>query len=155
MGLVAAEDRPMLRRIVLAALLLVALGCGPAVVTAPPKADPRDTMPATERVRKAVPVLNRTLTQNDLNQLLNYMNQYNATHGRYPKNMAELDELSVSRDLPPVAKAVQSGELIFAGGAGGVLAYEKAALEDRGHVVTTSGVQTMTAAELKQKLGTR
>ena len=38
-------------RSLLTALLALALGCGPAVVTAPPKADPRDTMPATERVR--------------------------------------------------------------------------------------------------------
>jgi hypothetical protein len=142
-------------RTLLTALLALALGCGPAVVTAPPKADPRDTMPATERVRKAVPVLHRTLTQNDLNQLLNYMNQYHATHGKYPKALADLNELGVPRDAPHIAKAIESGEFVLAGGAGGVLGYEKAALGDRGSVLTTSGVQTMTAAELKQALGAR
>ena len=48
---------------------------------------------------------------------------------------------------------VESGELVLAGNVGGVLAYEKAALEDRGSVLTTNGVQTMTADELKKLLG--
>jgi hypothetical protein len=41
----------------------------------------------------------------------------------------------------------------LAGGTGGVLAYEKAALTDRGNVLTTNGVQVMTADELKKLLG--
>jgi hypothetical protein len=110
-------------------------------------------MRATERVRRAVPVLNRTLTQNDLSQLHNYMNQYHAAHDKYPKSLAEMAELSLERDAPHIAKAIQSGEFVLAGGAGGVLGYEKAALEERGSVITTSGIVVMTADELKPKLG--
>ena len=36
---------------------------------------------------------------------------------------------------------------------GGVLAYEAAAMQERGSVVTTDGVQMMTTDELKRKLG--
>src|SRR5439155_26792031 len=119
----------------------------------PAKADPKDELTAAQRARKVVPVLNRTLTQNDLNQLLNYMNQYHATHGKYPKSLAEMAELSIERDAPHIANALKSGEFVLASGAGGVLGYEKAALEDRGSVITTSGIVMMSAAELKQKLG--
>src|SRR2546421_241145 len=139
--------------LLLLALCLLAPGSHRAgTASVPAKADPKDELTAAQRARKAVPVLNRTLTQNDLNQLLNYMNQYHAAHGKYPKSLAEMAELSVERDAPHIAKAIQSGEFVLAGGAGGVLAYEKATLDDRGSVIATSGVQTMTAAELREKL---
>jgi hypothetical protein len=67
--------------------------------------------------------------------------------------MAELKELDVPRDLPKVAQAVESGDLVLTGGTNGILAYEAVTLEDKGNVVTTSGVQQMTADELRKKLG--
>jgi hypothetical protein len=103
--------------------------------------------------RKKLPVLNRTLSQQELDQLYKYMNQYNAEHGRFPKTMAELDELSVSRDLPKVGEAVKNGDLVLAGGTGGILAYEKDALDKPGNVLTTDGVRQMNPGELRQKLG--
>jgi hypothetical protein len=141
------------RTLLLACLLVLplALGCRRGVSSTPAKVDPKEEMRATERVRRAVPVLNRTLTQNDLNQIRTFMEQARSEKGSYPKSLADLPGLD--RDAPKLANAIKSGELVIAGGNNGVLAYEAAALEDRGSVVTTDGVQTMTADELKQKLG--
>ena len=138
-------------RIVLIACLF-ALGCGHrTTVSLPAKSDPKDDMPATERVRRAVPVLNRTLTQNDLNQLRTFMEQIRSEKGSYPKSLSDMPDLA--RDAPKLVNAVNSGELVISGGNNGVLAYEAAAMQERGSVVTTDGVQMMTADELKQKLG--
>lgn len=139
-----------------ACVIVAAIGCHRGKTNVPTVAestDSRDTRTPAQRAIGRIPVAKRTLTQVDLNQLLNYMNQYHASHNRYPSTMAEMDELSVSRDLPKVARAVQDGELILAGGKGGVLAYEAAALEDRGNVVTTNGIQMMNADELRKLLG--
>jgi len=137
---------------VLLVACLFALGCGHRTTVSPPAStDPKDTMPATERVRRAVPVLNRTLTQNDLNQLRTFMENVRAEKGSYPKSIAEMPDLA--RDAPKLANAVNTGERVIKGGENGVLAYEPAAIEERGSVVTTDGVQVMTAEELKQKLG--
>ena len=137
---------------VLLVACLFAFGCGHrTTVSSPSTPDPKDTMPATERVRRAVPVLNRTLTQNDLNQLRTFMENVRAEKGSYPKSIAEMPDLA--RDAPKLANAVNTGELVIKGGDNGVLAYEAAAMEDRGSVVTTDGVQMMSADELKRKLG--
>ena len=133
-------------------LCLFLVGCGHrTTVSSPSTPDPKDTMPATERVRRAVPVLNRTLTQNDLNQVRTFMENIRAEKGSYPKSVAEMPDLA--RDAPKLANAVTTGELVIVGGTNGVLAYEAAAMQERGSVVTTDGVQMMTADELKQKLG--
>lgn len=145
----------MARIALIACLLCLSLGCGRrgTTIVAPAKSDPRDDMPATERVRKAVPVLNRTLTQVDLSQLQTYLNQYHASHNKYPKTLDDLKELDVPRDAPKIASAIQKGELVLHGGEGGILAYEAIALDDRGSVLTINGIVIMTADELKQKLG--
>ena len=131
---------------------LFALGCGHrTTVSSAASSDPKDTMPATERVRRAVPVLNRTLTQNDPNQLRTFMENIKAEKGSYPKSLSDMPDLA--RDAPKLANAVNTGELVIAGGESGVLAYEAAAMQERGSVVTSDGVQMMTADELKRKLG--
>ena len=138
-------------------LCLLALGCGSrTTVSVPAKADPKDEMTGAQRVRGAVPVLARTLTQNDLNQLYNYLTQFHATHGKYPNSLAEMAELSIERDAPHIATALQGGDYVLTGGTGGVLVYEKAALDGGGgSVVTTSGVVRMTSADLREKLQSR
>jgi len=139
-----------------ACVIVAAIGCHRGksnVATVAESTDSRDTRTPAQRAVDRIPIAKRTLTQVDLNQLLNYMNQYHASHNRYPATMAEMDELSVSRDLPKVARAVQEGELVLAGGKGGVLAYEAAALQDRGNVVTINGIQMMNADELGKLLG--
>src|SRR5207245_2908344 len=105
--------------------------------------------PAQIAARK-VPVLARTIGQQELDQLYKFVNPYHAEHNKYP---ATFQDLGIDRDLPKVAQAIQSGELIYVGGAGGLLAYEAIALTDRGSVLTTNGVQTMTSDELKKLLG--
>jgi hypothetical protein len=136
------------------ALLLaapLALGCmrTQSTSTAPAKA-PNDNLTGAQRVAGAVPVLRRTLTQNDLSQIKLFMEQAHAEKGSYPKSLADLP--SLQRDAPNLYKAIQDGDLILAGGQNGLLAYEKAAMEDRGSVITTDGIQIMTADELRQKL---
>jgi hypothetical protein len=143
-------------RTLLLSLFIVplALGCHRVHTTssAATTASGRDTdnLTGAQRVQHAVPVLNRTVTQNDLQQLQTFMEQAKAEKGSYPTSLADLP--SLQRDAPKLYKAIQDGELVLVGGSSGVLAYEKAAMEDRGSVVTTSGIQVMTAGELQQKL---
>src|SRR5436190_20005145 len=112
---------------VLVVMCLFALGCGHrTTVSSPASTDPKDTLPATERVRRAVPVLNRTLTQNDLNQLRTFMEQIRSEKGSYPKSLSDMPDLA--RDAPKLINAVNSGELVISGGNNGVLAYEAAAM---------------------------
>jgi hypothetical protein len=133
--------------------LILATGCHHKTTTSSSATTAPSPLTPEQMARKKIPVLNRTLSQQELGQLYTYMNQYNAEHGRFPKTMSELDELSVSRDLPKVAEAVKNGDLVLAGGAGGILAYEKDALDKPGNVLTTDGVRQMTPGELRQKLG--
>src|SRR2546425_2618996 len=99
---------------------LFALGCGHrTTVSSAASSDPKDTMPATERVRRAVPVLNRTLTQNDLNQLRTFMDAAKGEKGYNPKSLADMPDLP--RAAPHIAKAIESGEFVLAGGMGDVL----------------------------------
>src|SRR5437588_2354855 len=133
--------------------IALSTGCQRANVASSSAGSGPSQLTPQEMAKKKIPILARTLNQQDLDQLYKYMNQYHAEHGRFPKTMSELDELSVSRDMAKVAAAVNSGELVLVGGAGGILAYEKAALEERGNVLTTNGVQVMTADELRPKLG--
>jgi hypothetical protein len=142
-----------IRYIVPLICVVAPIGCHRANSTESPTAPAASQLSPQQMAKKTLPVLSRTLTQQELDQLYKYMTQYQADHGKYPASMNDLKELSVPRDLPNVAHAVESGDLVLAGGAGGVLAYEKAALEDRGSVLTTNGVQTMTAGELKKLLG--
>jgi hypothetical protein len=134
-----------------AALLLcypLALGCSRTpTANAPSNAN----LTPEQRVTRAVPALQRTVNQNDLNQLKLLLENARAESGKYPKTLAELPGLD--RELPAVARAIQDGEVVLAGGQGGVLAYEKSALTDRGSVLTTQGIQMMAANELKPLLG--
>ncbi len=145
----------MTRKLALAAVFVLATACGCHRTHSVSSSSSTALTPLTpqQMAKKKIPVLARTLTQQELDQLYKYMTQYQAEHGKYPSSMAELQELSVPRDLPNVAKAVQDGDLILAGGKGGVLAYEKTALTDRGSVLTTNGIQVMTADELNKLLG--
>ena len=139
-------------RILPLVMSLLVLGCqrGGGSSAPPAKAADGNLTPA-QQVARNVPVLQRTVTQNDLSNLRNYLETARAETGSYPKAVSELSGLQ--RDLPKLYKAIQDGEIVLAGGKGDVLAYEKAALTDRGSVLTTAGVQVMTADELKQKLG--
>jgi hypothetical protein len=150
-----------MNRILTLALVTVAFGCNRgqnANAPEPPNMTPSgarrtDNMTPAQKAAHRVPVLTRTLSQQELDQLGKYMNQYQAEHNKYPTTMAELKELDVPRDLPKVAQAVESGDLVLTGGTNGILAYEAVTLEDKGNVLTTGGVLQMTADELRKKLG--
>jgi hypothetical protein len=128
---------------------VASVGCHRATTTTPPVPAPSPLTPEQMAIKK-IPVLARTINQQDLQQLYTFVNQYHAQNDKYP---ATFQELGIDRDLPKVAQAIKSGELVFIGGASGILAYEAVALTDRGSVLTTNGVQVMTSDELKKALG--
>jgi hypothetical protein len=146
-----SAERTIMRRIPLLMLCLAAtIGCHRATNSSTPTSSALTPLTPEQMAKKKIPVLARTIGQQELDQLYKFVNQYHAEHNKYP---ATFQELGIDRDLPKVSQAVQSGELVYVSGTGGVLAYEAVALTDRGSVLTTSGVQTMTADELKKLLG--
>jgi hypothetical protein len=126
-------------------------GCNRTKVDYAPTKAPNENLTAQQRVVAATPVLRRSVTANDLNQLKIFMEQARTETGKYPRSLADLPGLQ--RDAPNIHKLIQDGDLVLAGDVNGVLAYEKAALEVRGSVLTTEGVQALEPAELKRKLG--
>src|SRR3954447_15805155 len=145
-------------RIVLIGCLLV-LGCnrgGPGQPPVPPSMQPgkgpNDNLTGAQRVQqsKILPAPGRAVWYNDLDNLRKYITQYQIESNRYPTKLDEMPD--VARDLPRIATAIREGELILAGGKGGVLAYEKDAETVGGRVMTTSGIQNMTASELNTLL---
>jgi ABC-type glycerol-3-phosphate transport system substrate-binding protein len=146
-----SAERLTMRRISLLILCVAAtIGCHRATNSSTATSSALTPLTPEQMAKKKIPVLARTIGQQELDQLYKFVNQFHAEHGKYPTTF---QELGIDRDLPKVSQAVQSGELVYVGGTGGVLAYEKAALTDRGNVLTTNGVQVMTADELKKLLG--
>lgn len=135
--------------VLLAAVALT--GCNRKEITAPPSKPPNDNLTGAQRVTGAVPILRRTIGQNDLNQLKTFLINAHAETGKYPKALSDIAGLE--RDAPNLAKYIKDGDLVLAGGKGGVLAYEKAAMEEKGSVVTTTGIAVMTKDELEKALG--
>jgi hypothetical protein len=137
-------------------LVAVAAGCqrthgssSPAPVTP----DSRENLTGRQRVQqsKILTPPARAVWLNDLDELRKFLTQYQAENGRYPTKLEELPD--VSRDLPRIAAAVRNGELVLAGGKGGVLAYQKEALETSGKVITSNGIEDIPADRLRQMLG--
>jgi hypothetical protein len=118
-----------------------------------PGGSPSDNLTGAQRVQqsKILAAPGRAVWLNDLDELRKFITQYHAENGRYPTKLDDLPDLS--RDLPRIAQAIRDGDLILAGGKGGVLAYERDAETVGGRVMTTSGIQKMTAADLRQALG--
>jgi hypothetical protein len=144
-------ESAMVRRTSLLILCAAAVvGCHRASNSSTPASSAGSPLTPQQMAIKKIPVLASTIGKQELDQLYKFVNQYHAEQGKYP---ATFQDLGIDRDLPKVARAVQSGELVFVGGAGGIIAYEKSALTERGSVLTTDGVQTMTADELNKLLG--
>ena len=112
--------------------------------------DPKENLTGAQRVQAAVPALRRAVTLNDLDQLRTWI-ATDFADGKYPKALAELRGLQ--QQAPNLYKLVNDGDIVLAGGAGGVIAYEKAALDNGGLVATTSSIGRMEAADLKKALG--
>jgi hypothetical protein len=118
-----------------------------------PGKGPNDNLTGAQRVQqsKILPAPGRAVWYNDLDNLRKYITQYQIESNRYPTKLEEMPD--VARDLPRIAEAIRQGELILAGGKGGVLAYEKDAETVGGRVMTNQGIQNMTASDLRQLLG--
>jgi hypothetical protein len=150
------EDGLMSRLMAIVFAVIAASGChrsqgSSASVSAPP--DSRESLTGQQRVQqsKILTPPARAVWLNDLDELRKFITQYQAENGRYPTKLEELPD--VARDLPRIAAAIRSGELVLAGGKGGVIAYQKEALDTVGKVITTSGVEDIPADRLRQMLG--
>jgi hypothetical protein len=142
-------------RLICGLALILSAGCTrkttPSAAPAPAAQGPEN--PAVMAARRNAPVLDRALTSNDLNSLKQFMDNHRATTGKYPANANELKQ-AFGNEGQKLYQLVADGVLVMTWNTGeqGVLAYDKRAKESDGMVLTTSGVQRMTAAELNQAL---
>jgi hypothetical protein len=139
---------------------VLALGChrgqkanAPEPPNERPGGGPNENLTGQQRVQqsKILTAPGRAVWLNELDELRKFITQYQAENGRYPTKLDDMPDLS--RDLPRTAQAIRDGELLLAGGKGGILAYPKDALTAGGRVITTSGVQEMAPDDLRRALG--
>ena len=93
---------------------------------------------------------------NDLDELKKFFDIHRAGTGHWPKNLDEFKQ-EAGRDAPKLVKMVEDGDIVVVWNAKdqGVIAYGRGADEHGGMVLTNSGVQRMTADELRQALAGR
>jgi hypothetical protein len=143
-------------RLTLALILLAGCGHKNAPEPRPDPAAQAPENPAVMAARRNAPVLDRTMTGNDLDELKKYFDIHRAGTGHWPKNLDEFKQ-EAGRDAPKLVKLVEDGDIVVNWNAGdqGVIAYGKGAKEQGGMVLTNSGIQRMTADELRQALAGR
>lgn len=102
------------------------------------------------QVRKAA---KRAATQNELNQIRLFIENASGASGQMPTPQVTLAALE--QEAPPIAAAVKEGVIVLhpARTREDVWAYEAAALEQGGQVVTGGGIERMDAATLKARIG--
>jgi len=102
-----------------------------------------------QNVRNAV---RRTVSLNEFNNLKLFIETASVASGEMPPPALIVE--SIGRDLPNLTAAIQEGSVVLTGirQREGVWAYEKAALENNGVVLSNNGVERMNAAQLKQML---
>ena len=107
---------------------------------------------AVQAVRKAVV---RTVTQNDLRQIQTFIDTASGASGQMPT--VQETYTSLKREAPAIAKLIDEQVIVLnpARTREEIWAYEAAALQQGGWVVSASGVERMEAATLKQRLGIR
>jgi hypothetical protein len=105
---------------------------------------------AAQAVRKAV---KRTATNNELTQIRLFIENASAVDGKIPP--PELTFAALQKEAPKIAEAITEGVIVLwrAKTRDEIWAYEAAAVENGGQVVTSSGIERMDAATLKQRLG--
>ena len=141
-----------MRTTTLVILFAALAGCNRTKVDYVPAKTPNENLTAQQRVVAATPVLGRTVSANDLDQLNKFLEMARSESGKRPRSLAELPGLQ--RDAPNIYKLIQDGDLVLTGNAEGVLAYAKSALEKPGPVLIAEGVNPrMEPDELKRKLG--
>lgn len=102
-----------------------------------------------QNVRKAAV---RTQVKNELHQIRLFIENASVVSGKMPSPQETYAALK--QEAPQIAKMIDDKviTLVVARQREGVWAYETAALESSGQVLTNSGVEQMDAADLKQKL---
>lgn len=112
--------------------------------------------PAVAYARR-IPVMDRTLTQNDLRSLGMFLQTYKSAQNKWPTKLEELTEMKI--ESPKIYNAVADGQYVVVWGAPAdatVIAYEAATVKGSGSVLTGGGeIRLMTAEELRQALPRR
>jgi hypothetical protein len=105
---------------------------------------------AVQAVRGAV---TRVVAESDMKQIQTFIEYSSGASGRMPTPQETLAALT--REAPKIAEMVNDGTIVLntARSREDVWAYEKKALEQRGWVVTSSAVEQMDSATLRQRLG--
>lgn len=144
--------------IVVVASTLLLSGCGKKRDVAPEK--PPDIEGG---LRKNIPVLDRTLVQNDLKKLAFMYFEYETTNNRPP---TRVEDLEIQKEDTKLHRAMQEGKYVVLWNtpmfksssppATTVFAYQKEAATDKGEVMMVNqSCLTMTADELKKALSTQ
>jgi hypothetical protein len=105
---------------------------------------------AVQNVRKAV---QRTVTSVELDALRIYINEYSLANDRMPPKEEIIAAVSKSGDRK-LREALEQGLIVLTGAKSrdGVWAYEKDAPTNGGMVLTSQGIERLSAEELKQRL---
>jgi len=120
---------------------------------APPVAPAMPTVPANSDAVRPVTPVRQAVTQADMQEVWIYMENASAVSGRLPPP-AEVYAALVQTQAK-AAELVRNGAIILTGAKNreSVWAFETAALQHGGWVAGPSGVENVSASELKRRLG--
>lgn len=100
-------------------------------------------------------VVARVITQNDLRNLEIFMQTASAVSGALPDKATIMAALKMEKGAEPLVKAIENGTLVLTGATEreSVWAYEKSALEKGGLILSNNGIEKLSAADVKKRLG--
>jgi hypothetical protein len=139
------------------ALLIIGCNKGPKEPEAKPQKvnvyDVGNGSGGTVQSVRAAPA--RTVKQNDMHNLHIFIENASSATGQMPDGNAIRQALQSDREMGNILALIDDGSIVLTGinQREGVWAYEKLALTEGGIVLTNNGVERLTAAELKARLG--
>jgi hypothetical protein len=97
----------------------------------------------------------RAITQNDFKNLQVFMEAASAESGKLPDRATIMAALKMEKGAANLVKAIEDGSVILTGTTSReeVWAYEKIGPEKGGLILTSNGVEKLSAAEIKKRLG--
>jgi len=97
----------------------------------------------------------RALTANDLKSIQIFMEAASAESGKLPDAATTRAALKMDKGSAHLVKLVAEGVIVLTGTTSreDVWAYEKSALEKGGMMLSSNGIDRVTAADLKKRLG--
>jgi len=97
----------------------------------------------------------RAVTANDLKSIQIFMEAASAESGKLPDAATTLAALQMDKGSANLVKLVTDGVIVLTGTGSReeVWAYEKSALEKGGLMLSSNGIDRVTAADLKKRLG--